>query len=127
MNAAARKSVARRAALGRWTRARFGGASFAALGFPGGEIVDAGIADLVAGRETAESLLVSLAAPRLHREGVPLPAELRPDPESRLYALLCRTEGELAHARYLAYLRQASSFADACRHARPGEGGDRAE
>lgn len=55
-----------------------------------------------------------MAAPRLRREGVPL-RETHPDPEERLYTLLSRTEGDLAHARYSALLRQAVSFADACR------------
>ena len=70
---------------------------------------------------TVESLLVSLAAPRLRREGVPL-GEVHRDPEDRLYALLSETAGELAHARYTACLRQISSFADACRFARRGSG-----
>jgi hypothetical protein len=87
-------------ATARWTRARFGATNFAALGLPGGEIVDAGLADLAAGAVTVESLLVSLAAPRLRREGVPL-GEVHRDPDDRLYALLSETAGELAHARYI--------------------------
>ena len=118
---AAKKAVARRAAVARWTRARFGASSFAALGLPGGDIVDSGLADLAAGETTVESSLVSLAAPRLRREGVPL-AEVQPDPEDRLYALLCESAGDLAHARYTACLRQIASFADACRRARRGGG-----
>ncbi len=116
-----RRTVARRAAATRWIRERFGASSFEALGLPGGDIVDAGLADLAAGKATAESLLVSLAAPRLRREGVPL-GETHSDPEDRLYALLSRTAGDLAHARYGAYLRQAVSFADACRVARLDRG-----
>jgi hypothetical protein len=81
-------------------------------------MVDAGLADLAAGLETPESLLVSLAAPRLRREGVPLPSLLLPQPEERLYRLLEATSGDLAHARYRAWLAQAASFADACRTAR---------
>lgn len=118
MTSRAREIVARRAAVGRWTRQRFGEARFAALGLPGGELIDAGLADLAAGEETVESLLVSAAAPRLRREGVPVPLGDFPDPESRLYRLLERREGDLAHARYLAHLRQAASFADACHLAR---------
>ena len=86
-----------------------------------GDIVDAGLADLADRKTTAESLLVSLAAPRLRREGVPL-GETHPDPEDRLYVLLSQTEGDLAHARYNAYLRQAVSFADACHVARLDQG-----
>ncbi len=80
-------------------------------------MVDAGLADLAAGRSTAESLAVSLAAARLRREGVPVGA-IEPDAESRLYKLLCERAPELAHARYGAHLRRLVSFADACRFAR---------
>ena len=117
-----RKAIARRAALRRWTLERFGAASFADLGLPGGELVDAGLADLASGAETVESLVVSLAAPRLRREGVPLPPEVHAEPEERLYRLLEREGGELGHARYLAWLRQAVSFADACAAARRRRG-----
>jgi hypothetical protein len=118
MEAAARTSIARRAAIARWTRKRFGNSSFAELALPGGEIVDAGLADLLSGKETPASLLVSLAAPRLRREGVPVPKSVHLDPEERLYRLLAQTEGRLAHFRYRAFLRLAASFADACRGAR---------
>jgi len=109
-----RTAVARRAATARWIRARFGGPSFGPLGIPGGDLVDAGLADLASGETTVESLLVSLAVPRLRREGVPV-GPTQPDPERRLYDLLTETAGDLAHARYGAYLRQMVSFADACR------------
>jgi hypothetical protein len=114
MSPEARRSVARKAAIRRWIRVRFGAPRFEAVGLPGGEVIDAGLAALAAGEETAESLLVSLAAPRLKREGVPLPHDLHPDADVRLYRLLEHKDGDLAHARYLAYLRQAASFADAC-------------
>jgi hypothetical protein len=114
----ARRLVARRAAMRRWTRTRFGAAGFVAAGLPGGEIIDAGLDALAADEESIESLLVSLAAPRLRREGVPLPANVFADADTRLYRLLERRDGDLAHARYLAYLRQAESFADACAGAR---------
>jgi hypothetical protein len=117
MSAAARSAVARRAATARWIRHRFGEASFERLGLPGGDMVDAGLADLADGRETVESLVVSLAAPRLRREGVPVGAVLE-DPERRLFERLSRSEGDLAHARYNACLRRLVSFADACRIAR---------
>ncbi|MFV1988080.1 MAG: hypothetical protein ACC682_12425 [Gemmatimonadota bacterium] len=117
LSPAARRAVARRAATARWVRHRFGGASFERLGLPGGDMVDAGLADLAADRTTPESLAVSLAAPRLRREGVPVGVVLD-DPERRLFELLSRTEGDLAHARYNAYLKQLVSFADACRFAR---------
>ena len=109
-----RSRASRLAALRRWTVQRFGAPSFAALGLPGGDEIDRGIADLAMGRESIESLVVSLAAPRLRREGVPLPRELHADPENRLYRRLEQDMPDLAHARYLAHLQQASSFANAC-------------
>ena len=118
MSPSARKLVARRAAIQRWIRARFGAPDFQTLGLPGAETIDAGLAALAAGEESIESLLVSLAAPRLRREGVPLPQDVFADADVRLYRLLEQTGSNLAHARYLAYLRQASSFADACSTAR---------
>ncbi len=81
-------------------------------------MIDAGLADLVAGTESIESLLVSLSAPRLQREGVPVPRDVFPDADARLYRMLERNHGDLAHARYLAHLRQAESFANACSSAR---------
>ena len=117
MSAEARRATARRAASSRWIRERFGASSLAALGLPGGDIVDTGLADLADGTVSAESLVVSLAAPRLRREGVPIGA-VQTDPEDRLYELLSRATGDLAHARYTAYLQQIESFADACRFAR---------
>jgi len=65
-------------------------------------------------------LLVSLAAPRLKREGVPIPRAVMGEAEVRLYRWLEREHGELAHARYLAHLRQVESFADACSAVRLG-------
>ena len=109
-----RRAIARQAAVRRWVRARFGAPAFAELGLPGGTLIDRGLADLAASRESPESLAVSLAAPRLRREGVPLPATTIPDADRRLYRLLERSDAPLAHARYLAWLRQVASFADAC-------------
>jgi hypothetical protein len=113
----ARRAVARRAATSRWIQKRFGNPSFEALGLPGGDIVDAGLHHLAAGIENAQSLAVSLAAPRLRREGVPVGDTLS-DTEDRLYVLLSSAHGDLAHARYLAWLEQMASFADACRYRR---------
>ncbi len=121
MKPEARKAVARRAAAARWIRKRFGSSDFASLGLPGGDLVDAGLTDLARGKTTRESLAVSLAAPRLRREGVPITV-FESDPERRLYALLAQTEGDLAHARYGACLRRLVSFANACRLARIDRG-----
>ena len=113
--AAARRAIARSAAVRRWIRVRFGVSSFEELGVPGGDMIDRGLEDLAWERETVENLMVSLAAPRLRREGVPLPATRLPDADIRLYRLLERQDGDLAHERYLSRLRQLASFADACR------------
>ena len=118
LSADVRRTIARQAAIRRWIRVRFGNKSFALLGLPGGEMVDAGLDDLAADRVTPASLVVSLAAPRLRREGVPLPRTCFPDAERHLYRRLEELHGELAHARYLAHLRQAASFANACHFAR---------
>ena len=118
MSPSARTAAARQAVIRRWTKERFGETTFQVLGLPGGEIIDVGLADLCAGRETPESLLVSLASPRLKREGVPLPRYVFDDADMRLYRLLEREDECLAHARYLAYRDQAVSFADACARAR---------
>jgi len=117
MAPADRSAVARRAATVRWIRERFGAASFEELGLPGGDLVDAGLDALASGRVSAEALAVSLAAPRLRREGVPVGSVLD-DPERRLYDLLAQRDGDLAHARYNAFLRRLVSFADSCRRAR---------
>lgn len=117
LTATERKAIARRAAIKRWIRQRFGADDFASLGLPGGDLVDAGLAALARNEATPESLVVSLAAPRLQREAVPICFPL-PNPEQGLYDALCKTSGELAHARYGAYLAQVASFTDALRSKR---------
>jgi hypothetical protein len=117
MPAEARSASARRAATARWTKGRFGTSDFASLGIPGGDLVDTGLADLADGITSRESLLVSLAAPRLRREGVPV-GRVEPDPEERLYEMLAQSEGDLAHTRYNALRQQVVSFANACRLSR---------
>ena len=99
---------------------------FADLGLPGGALVDEGLVDLACGRTSVASLLVSLSAPRLRREGVPV-TNTQPDPEFRLYRLLSSTEGDLAYARYNAYLRLIVSFADSCSAVRLAEPEQRAQ
>jgi len=117
MSASARSAGARRAATARWVGERFGARDFASLHLPGGELIDAGLADLAAGVTSRESLLVSLAASRLRREGVPV-TRTELEPEQRLYDLLAESEGDLAHTRYNALRGQVVSFANACRAAR---------
>ena len=117
-----RTEIARRAATVRWVRRRFGASRFADLGLPGGDLVDEGLSDLASGRTSVASLLVSLAAPRLRREGVPV-TNTQPDPELRLYRLLSSAAGDLGYARYNAHLRLIVSFADACSIARLARAG----
>lgn len=76
---------------------------------PGADLVDAGLEDLKAGRETEAALLVSIGAPRLMQLGVNLPTALV-DAEHRLYALLSRQDADSAHARYNALIRRLVSF-----------------
>jgi hypothetical protein len=76
---------------------------------PGVELVEQGIADLNRGRETAESLLVSMSAPRLRALGYAVPPALE-QPELRLYRLLAEEYGDGAHSRYNALVRRVVSF-----------------
>ena len=117
MSPRARTASARRAATARWVQARFGAPTFASVGLPGGELVDSGLEDLAKGETSVGSLLVSLGASRLRREGVPV-GPVQADPEQRLHDLLAEREGDLAHARYNALRSQLVSFANACRAAR---------
>jgi hypothetical protein len=80
---------------------------YAAL--PGADLVDRGLADLAAGVESAEALLVSIGARRLSDAGVPVPAPLA-SPEDRLYRLLEQEHGDEAHSRYNALVRRLVSF-----------------
>lgn len=76
---------------------------------PGSELVEQGLRDLAAGKETVEALLVSIGEPRLRVLGVDVPEPLA-DPETRLYLLLARTDEDAAHGRYNALVRRLASF-----------------
>jgi len=76
---------------------------------PGFEIVEEGLRDLRAGRETLHSLLVSMAATRLEKLGYSVPSPLS-DPELRLYRRLSERYGDGAHSKYNAYRRRLVSF-----------------
>lgn len=78
--------------------------------FPGGELIDKGLADLAEHRESVESLLVSIGAPRLRLAGVPVPETAFPNPERRLYDLLAAEDSDSAHGRYNALVRRLVSF-----------------
>ena len=87
---------------------------------PGAELVEPGLADLAAGRETIAALLVASAAERLAEVGRPVPAF---DPDgltARLYGLIEASVGDAqAHATYNALRRRLVSY---LRSARPRAG-----
>ena len=66
---------------------------------PGNDLIEAGVLDLQAGRETIAALVVAIGAPRLRRVGLELPDQLPNDPEHRLYALLAKDGSDSAHSR----------------------------
>jgi hypothetical protein len=76
---------------------------------PGGDLVEQGLMDLDRGVETAEALLVSMAAPRLRALGFDVPTAIA-DPELRLYQKLAIDWGNGAHSRYNALVRRIVSF-----------------
>jgi hypothetical protein len=76
---------------------------------PGTDLVQRGVEDLGAGRESAEALLVSIGAPRLRSVGIDVPRPI-PSPEHKLYLLLARTKGNAAHSAYNALIRRLVSF-----------------
>ena len=76
---------------------------------PGRDLIDQGLLDLGIGVESVESLLVSLAAPRLRALGIAVPVPF-PDAELRLYNRLSATFGAGAHARYNSLVRRVVSF-----------------
>jgi hypothetical protein len=80
---------------------------------PGGDLVEAGCADLERGAETAEALLVASFAPRLRRQGLEVPDHDIDEPEHRLYRLLASSDPDSAHGRYNALIRRMVSFARA--------------
>lgn len=80
---------------------------------PGAELVLPGLADLAAGRETVEALLVEIAAPRLRRLGIEVPFRQDLEPERRLYLRLDAERPEGVHARYNALIRRLIAFSQA--------------
>lgn len=81
--------------------------------YPGGDLVEEGMADLARGRETIPALLVSIGAPRLLRLGLPVPEGVIPSPEHRLYERLAESDPDSAHSRYNALLQRLVSFENA--------------
>ena len=77
---------------------------------PGQELIEAGVQDLLGGRETIPALIVSIGEPRLRALGLNLPDHLLKNPEHRLYELLARDGSDSAHSRYNALIRRLVSF-----------------
>jgi hypothetical protein len=81
--------------------------------FPGGDLVQEGLADLARGVESIPSLLVSIGAPRLRRIGLAVPETVHASPEHRLYETLAESDSDSAHSRYNALVRRLVSFENA--------------
>ena len=79
---------------------------------PGADLLESGLRDLAAGRESTSALLVAIGAPRLKRLGITLPPPegMPPYPEHDWYRLLARQHGRGAHSRYNALIRRLVSF-----------------
>ena len=84
---------------------------------PGADLVERGLSDLAAGRESVEALLVSIGCPRLAQLGLMVPLPLS-QPERRLYARLHAENPDTAHGRYNALVRRLVSFERAAACAR---------
>ena len=77
---------------------------------PGQDLIEQGLADIAAGRETVASLLVEVGGPRLRRLGFVIPEQIGESPEHRLYKLLAAEDSDAAHSRYNAQIRRLVSF-----------------
>lgn len=77
---------------------------------PGEDLIEAGVEDLYAGRETIAALLVAIGSPRLRQLGLKLPEQLPANPEHRLYNLLAQDDPDSAHSRYNAFIRKLVSY-----------------
>jgi hypothetical protein len=77
---------------------------------PGGDLIEEGIRDLDAGRETVAGLLVLVGAPRLRALGLDIPGSDVLQIEHRLYDRLASDDPLTAHSRYNALIRRLVSF-----------------
>jgi hypothetical protein len=84
---------------------------------PGADLVERGVADLAASRESESALLVAMAATRLRAVGIDVPDRGIAQPGHRLYALLAAEHSTGAHAAYNALVGRMSSFARAAERA----------
>jgi len=79
-------------------------------GLPAESLIRKGLDDLAAGRESVESLLALIGAPRLRLMNIPVPGSPDVDSDRRLYGRLCESHGAQAYSHYNSLLRQLSSF-----------------
>ena len=79
---------------------------------PGVEFIKKGLKDLKMKEETIESLLVSIASPRLIRLGFKI-IDPYPDAENKLYRRLEKINPNNAHSQYNALIRRIVSFSRA--------------
>jgi hypothetical protein len=83
---------------------------------PGSELVEKGLEDLRAGRDSTEALLVAIGRPRLARLGFDVP-RVYERPELLLYQRLSAKDADAAHGRYNALIRRLVSFERAAERA----------
>ncbi len=84
------------------------------ISLPGQDLVERGLADLAQDRLTDFALLVLIAAPRLRRLGIDIPARTFPRPwEHELYTRLDDRLGTAAHSHYNSLIRRIVSYARA--------------
>jgi hypothetical protein len=77
---------------------------------PAEDLIEEGVNDPRAQRETIAALLVAIGSPPLRRLGIELPDTLPENPEDHLYELLAKDEPDSAHSRYNALIRRLVSY-----------------
>jgi hypothetical protein len=87
-------------------------------GLPCADRVQRGLSELAEGVESVDALLVAIAAPRLARAGIEVPARAKDfsDAELQLYALLGKQGSRDPYSEYNALLRELVSFERALEH-----------
>jgi hypothetical protein len=79
-------------------------------GLPGESLVRKGLADLASGKESIESWLVTIGAPRFRLMNIQVATPSDRNSDQRLYDRLYEGHGAEAHSRYNSLLRQLVSF-----------------
>ena len=77
---------------------------------PGEDLIEAGVQDLRAGRETIAALLVAIGSPRLRRLGLELPEQLPKIRNTASTTCSRKTIQDSAHSRYNAFIRKLVSY-----------------